>query len=328
MINNTFARNVERLVNPIDVGTLHFMQSFNNFIPKPIQKKMVNASANITPYMGFVVEPYSYFLCYEIADLELATSYLPHGFQLTKTKIFDYDEPKYYSIMGCFNAHTSGFWGMRVECYVIAKNTETGLLSWVIIDYDTNTITYDPKNALSDPNATGSVISIDYNGIISADITNQQGRNLIFRSDIKTGTTHPLDKTLWIEGNLSIAYGRNKIEDNPGIFSLIFDPLEFKEALSIPVSALELQSNTWCPGLLKDTPSEIVCFPYAQHFLSDSPGHSTKIANEAELIEVVTQMDFSNISVFSTKSFKTSFLIGGLISIVSNLTLILLLIKK
>jgi hypothetical protein len=323
-----FTKGVERLVNPIDVGTLHFIQSFNNYIPKKIQKKMVDSSSKITPYMGFVVEPYSYFLCYEIKDLDRARSYLPEGFELIKTKIFDKDEPKYYGIFGCINAHTSGFWGLRIEFYIIAEDTKTGLMSWIIVDYDTNTITYDPKNALSDPNATGSIITIDYKGVLYADVKNKDGRKLVFHSDIKEGTMSGLDKRLWIEGNLSIAYGKYKIEKNPGIFSLIFDPKEFDQALRLSKTSLVMEENTWFPGLFEEEASEIVCFPYAQHFLSDSPGHSSLIQNEEELKNKVEAIDFREISVFSTKSFKKSFLIGGAVSILINTVLLFLVVWK
>ncbi len=328
MKKGNFIKGVERLVNPIDVGTIHFIQYFNNFIPKKIQKKMVDSSGNKTPYMGFVVEPYSFFLCYEIKDLERAKTFLPEGFKLAKTKIFEDDEPKYYSIFGCFNAHTSGFWGSRVEFYIIAEDTSTGLLSWIIADYDTNTITYDPKNGLSDPNTEGSVITIDYNGEVFVDIVNKKGRKLIFNSNIESGKMKPLDKRLWIEGNLSIAYGKNKCEDNAGLFSLIFDPKEFEKALKIPKEGLTISANDWFPGLFKEEPTEILCFPYAQHFLSDSPGHSSNIMSESDLINSVDKANFKEISVFSTKSFKTTFLLGGLVSMVTNITLLVLLFSK
>ncbi len=101
--------------------------------------------------MGFVVEPYSSFLCYEIADIDKAKSLLPDGFKLIKTKVFENDEPKYYCIFGCFRAHTSAFWGARTEFYIIAEDQKTGLLSWIIVDYDTDTISYDKKMALDRP---------------------------------------------------------------------------------------------------------------------------------------------------------------------------------
>lgn len=328
MNKENFTKGVERLINPIDVGTIHFIQSFNNYIPKKFQKKMVNSSGNKTPYMGFVVEPYSFFLFYEIIDIEHAKTFLPEGFRIAKTKVFEGDEPKHYGIFGCFNAHTSGFWGSRVEFYIIAENTSTGLLSWIIVDYDTNTITYDPKNGFSDPSAVGSVITIDYKGEVFVDMVNKKGRKLIFNSNINTGKMKPLDQKLWIEGNLSIAYGKNKIEDEAGLFSLIFDPKEFEKALCIPRDSLSVHANDWFPGLFKDEPTKIVCFPYAQHFLSDSPGHSTDIKSQWDLIKVFKEIDFDKINVFSTNSFKTMFLVGAVISILINTILLLMVILK
>lgn len=321
-----FIKGVERLVDPINVGTLHFMQSFNNLIPKGIQKKMVEASGKITPYMGFVVEPYSYFLCYEIEDIERATNLLPDGFRLVKTRVFDIDAPKYYVIFGCFNAHTSGFWGMRTESYIIAEDMQTGLLTWVILDYDTNTITYDPKTQLSDPNASGSLITIDFSGEMIVDMKNKEGRTISFTSDVTSGQMESLDQRLWIEGNLSIAYSRIKSEERIAPFSLIFDPNEFQKALRIPVSKITIEKNNWFPGLFKTEPSELVCFPYAQHFLSDSPGHFSVVNNKDELTKKVAAIDFEKISAFSTKSFKRSILLGGAMALLSNIVLITLLI--
>lgn len=251
---------------------------------------------------------------------------MPKGFKLVKTRIFEGDELKYYSIFGCINAHTSGFWGSRVEFYIIAEDTSTGLLSWIIADYDTNTITYDPKNGLSDPSTKSSVITIDYSGELFVDIVNKEGRKLVFNSDIKQGKMKPLDQRLWVEGNLSIAYGRNKSEDNPGQFSLTFDPKEFEKALQIPVDSLTIHANDWFPGLFKEEPSQVICFPYAQHFLSDSPGHSSNIKSESDLNKVVENVEFENINVFSTKSFKTTFLLCSLTSIAINIALLFLVL--
>jgi hypothetical protein len=328
MKNNEFITGVEKLVNPVDVGTLHFIQSFNNMIPLKTQKKMVAKSGAKTPYMGFVVEPYSYFLCYELKDLEMAQKLLPEGFKLAKSKVFEDDVPRYYGIFGCFNAHTSGFWGLRLEFYIIAEDQNTGMLSWIIIDYDTNTITYDPKNGLSDPNAEGSIMTIDYDGVIYANVKNMNGRQMKFRADIKDGVTEPLANRLWIEGNLSIAYGGNKLGADAGLFSLIFDPSEFKTALRLPKNSLELEVNNWFPGLFYDEPAEVACFPYAQHFLSDSPGHFSLLKDEEELVEAKTTMDFSKLSVFSTKPFKKSFLVGGVVSVAVNLVWMTLYILK
>jgi hypothetical protein len=325
MKTNEFTKSVERLVRPIDVGTLHFLQSLNGSLPKNVQKKMVEKSSTKTPYMGFVVEPYSYFLAYEIVDYEWAKKLIPDNFELEKTKVFEDDEPKYYGIFGCFNAHTSGFWGLRVEFYIIAKNKDTGLLSWVIVDYDTNTISYDPKNQLSTSNATDSLLTVDFNGQLYVDVNNNDNeRKLIFSSNIEKGEMRPLDKRLWIEGNLSIGYGTKKMGDDAGMFALMFDPHEFDRALDIPVDAFELNTNTWFKGLLKEEPDKRLCFPYAQHYVSDSPGYSSGITNEDELVELVNTLDFSKVDVFSTDSFKKMFKVGTTVSFIVNILLVYL----
>ncbi len=276
MKKENFAKSVERLVDPITVGSLHFIQPFNRLLPKPIQKLFINSSAKKAPYMGFVVEPYSLFLCNEIEDVKKAKELLPEGFELIKTRIFADDEPKYYCIFGCIRAHTSAFWGVRTEFYIIAKDKKTNLLSWIIIDYDTNTISYDNKNGLRPPNGSRSVITINHRGTLFVDIqNNDNNRKLIADADITKGTMACLDQRLWLEGNLSIGYGRNLSENGADIFSLKFEPCEVEKALRIPADSLNMVSNTWYPGLFKKEPSQIVCFPYAQHFVSDSPGHSS-----------------------------------------------------
>jgi hypothetical protein len=324
MDTDRFVEGVERLIKPIEVGTLHYMQGFNDMLPTRLQKKIIKKASKATPYMGFVVEPYSYFMCYELRDLERAESYLPEGFKLVKTKIFDDDQPKYYGIFGCFNAHTSGFWGLRVEFYVIAEDETTGMMSWIIVDYDTNTITYDPGSGLSNPNAQDSIMTVDYTGRLLLDIKNDKGRQLRFVSDISRGQSKALDKRLWIEGNLSIAYGTYKSKDDPGKFSLTFDPREFKSALKIEKGDLSISCNDWFPGLFDDEPSQVLCFPYAQHFLSDSPGYSSNIKNEKEMIEKHKKVDFDKIPIFSTEKFKkfSSIILPALV--LSNIILALI----
>lgn len=327
MKKNNFTIGVEKLINPVDVGTLHFVQNITGALPLSIQKKMVNSGAKKTPTMGFVVDPYSYFLGYEIKDLEWAESLLPDGFKMVKSNIFEKDTARYYGIFGVFNAHTSGFFGMRVEFYLIAEDTSTGLLSWVIIDYDTNTISYDPKNGLSSPNAEGGIFTIDYDGIIHVDVTRtDKSHGIVFSSDIKNGKMKTLDNRLWVEGNLSIGYGKTMSNNDPSVFSLKFDPKEFEKALKIETKDLNIETNSWFEGLFMDDPAVALCFPYAQHFLSDSPGAYSQIKNEEELKDKIRATDFSRISTFSTKPFKKMMAIVAVASIAINITLLLLLI--
>ncbi len=324
MKESDFTKNVEKLVKPIDVGTLHFIQNFTGSLPLSIQEKLISQTAQKSPYMGFVVEPYSFFLAYEIKDINRATKMLSTNFELVKTRILLDDEPKYYGIFGLFNAHTSGFWGMRLEFYIIARNKKTGLLSWVIIDYDTNTIGYTPKKGLVSANATTSFLTIDYDGIVYADVKKDDGsRKLIFQSDIKRGVMKALDKKLWIEGNLSIAYGKELSKEQKNNFSLKFNPKEFVQALEIPIEDVEIESNDWFPGLLKDSPTQILCFPYAQHLLSDSPKYHSEIKNEEQLKSEINKLDFNEVKVFTTSAFKKVFILGAILSFMINLLLLI-----
>lgn len=69
MEKHYFSKGIEKLIDPLEVGTIHFLAPYNRLLPKSIQHKIINSSGKKTPYMGFVVEPYCYFLCYEIKDL-------------------------------------------------------------------------------------------------------------------------------------------------------------------------------------------------------------------------------------------------------------------
>lgn len=277
--------------------------------------------------MGFVVEPYSSFLCYEIIDTQAAEALLPENFRLIKTKIFTDDEPKYYCIFGCINVHTSAFWGTRVEFYIIAEDIKTGLLSWIIVDYDTNTISYDKKSGLRAPNSKNAVITTNHRARLFADITRDDGsRALAFDYDITTGKMEPLDQRLWLEGNLSIGYGKVLSENAADIFSLKFEPCEVEKALLIPAGEVNVTKNAWYPGLFAEKPAIVACFPYAQHFISDTPGHASLIKNETELIHAVENINFEQISSFSVK-FLLPMLIGGMIlSFLTTLVLVALLI--
>ena len=329
MHKHSFSKGVERLVNPISVGSLHFMQMFNKLLPRAVQKRLVAASAKKIPFMGFVVEPYSFFLCYEIADTGKAKSLLPENFELVKTSIFQGDEPKYYCIFGCFRAHTSAFWGVRNEFYVIAEDKKTGLLSWIIIDYDTDTISYDSQSGLRSPNCDGAVLTTDYTGTVIADIQNNDGnRGMAFSAALQGGNMESLNQRLWLEGNLSIGYGRVLSQNNADIFSLKFQPGEVERALDIPLKDVSISSNSWYPGLFKPAPARAVCFPYAQHFVSDSPGHASKLQNEEQLQAANAGIDFASVKTFSPKSFVTMFAIGSGISVTIIVVLALVAIFK
>lgn len=329
MNKNIFAKEVEKLISPMTVGALHFIQPFNKLLPKFLQDYFVKSSSSKFPHMGFVVEPYCTFLCYEINDINIANSLLPYGFELVKTKIKDNDEPKFYGIFGCFTAHTSAFWGSRVEFYLIAENKSTGLLSWIIVDYDSNTISYDHKYGLRSPNSSKAVVTTNCDGEVLVDIKrDDKSREIVYDIDIKNCNFVNLDKRLWLEGNLSIGYGNELANGDVGIFSLKFFPSEVEKGLDIPLGNLKLISNTWYPNLFHETPSEVLCFPYAQHFLSDSPDFSSNLRNEKDLMDSINKLDFENMKTISAETFKNMFILSSLVSLVVTVVLIVLLILK
>ncbi len=163
--------------------------------------------------MGFVVEPYSLFLCYEILDLNWANSLLPDGFELTKSKIFSDGELKHYVIFGLFNVHTSAFWGTRLEVNIIAKNKLTGLLSWIIVDYDTNTLSHDKLNGVGELITEKALFTTDYDGNIIVDIENfEKERAIILDASTQITEEKYMDEDLWLEVNLSVAYGKKYLK--------------------------------------------------------------------------------------------------------------------
>lgn len=327
MKKNDFEKNIEKMIDPIEVGTIHFMQSYAKTVPKKLLYKIMKGGAKNNPYMGFVVEPYSLFLSYEIIDLEWAKRVIPDNYELVKSKMFDSDEPKYYAIFGCFNVHTSVFWGTRMEFYIIARNKDTGLLSWVIVDYDTNTVSYDKKNGLTAGNTKECVLTTNFDGELLVDIKGIN-RELVLKVDLVHGNLNKLDYQLWIDGNLSVAYGRDIDGDHSIGFSTIFHPREVDTALDLPLDNIELESNTWFEGKIATKPTKVACFQYAQHYLSDSPGHYSNIHNGKELKQLHDNFDFSKIPNYSSKSLKSTFKLGSFISFALVVLLSILLIIK
>ena len=111
-------------------------------------KKLLYRASKKTPYIGFVIEPYSLFLFFKLKDIEYAKSMLPDRYELTKTKLFADDEPDHYMGIGNLNTRASTFWGMRQESYLIATDKETGILSFIFIDILSNTIIALPSEGM------------------------------------------------------------------------------------------------------------------------------------------------------------------------------------
>ncbi|MFH1426311.1 MAG: hypothetical protein ABIG66_02655 [Candidatus Kerfeldbacteria bacterium] len=278
--------------------------------------------------MGFVVEPYSLFLCFELQDIEKAKALLPKGFSMVKAKVHEGDAPKYYGIIGSFNAHTSGFWGTRQETYVIAEDEATGLMTWVIIGIESNSISFEPKDGLQGSNADDAVVTQDANGTIIVDIErNDKSGRLELLCETKKGEWKNLDERLWLEGNLSVTYGGELAETCCKPFSLTFDPEEVEKGLVLPMEDLDIRTGTLIPDFFKQRPSQVVTFPYSQHFISDSPISPKLIKNKKELIAAHKRLgDLSEYEAFSVQTMKVGLAISIVMSSIISTTAISLLI--
>ena len=285
-----FAKHTEKMVSPKTVGKLYGRAEMLAKLPAGAQKWIVDRAGSKDPYIGFIVEPYCSFLAYEIADVEQARGLLPPHYELIPAAMFDGTEPRYCAILCAFNVHTSVFWGTRVELYVIAENQDTGMMSWVIVDYESNTISYDPGQGFAGSTTSHSVVTSTFDGEVVVDVKAAEGPNHIdFHADVKPALTKPLEQRLWIEGNLSVDYGGHLTEQNSEPFGLIFDPGEMAQALDIPLDAVTVERNTFGQGYLAAEPFEAAVFPYAQHFLTTSFPQATPINNADDLKKAVSE---------------------------------------
>ena len=204
--------------------------------------------------MIFIVEPYSAFLSFEITDAKVAEQLLPPNYSLFPSAMFNDTPKRPCAIISAFNVHTSVFWGSRVEYYLIAENCETGLLSWIIADYESNTHSYDPSQGFIGPSTSHSVITTSYLGEIIVDVASAKSENsLTLNAELKNGDLTELDQRLWVEGNLSVDYGG------------------------------ELQQCT--------KPFEVACFPYAQHFVTTSVPTATSMRTAEDLEQAVVEIN-------------------------------------
>ena len=82
--NEKFIKVVESLIDPTEVSNLLFFQKLKKLLPSFLLKRLLNRASRKTPYIGFVIEPYSLFLFFKLRDIELAKSLLPDRYELAK----------------------------------------------------------------------------------------------------------------------------------------------------------------------------------------------------------------------------------------------------
>lgn len=287
-----FAKGVEKMVNPMEVGRTHYFQTKLKKLPICLQKKIVKSHTKKVKNMPFVVEPYCSFLVYQIPDPAKVEKFMPEGFSPAKSAIFAGDTEKYYGIVSMFRIHTNVFWGARAEYYLVAKNVKTGLLSWVMMDYISDTISYDEKSGLKSPDVQKACLTTTCEGDFICEMETKDRKKYV-KSDfnLKHSKMRILNQRLWIEGNTSIAYGPRAGEEDGDLFSLTFFPEEMQAALDIPledVREAKVASDT--VGKFGAVLDKVVSFPYAQHMLSDAPGVHTHYGSEQALRDAVEKV--------------------------------------
>ncbi|MFO7795309.1 MAG: hypothetical protein R6W84_04100 [Promethearchaeia archaeon] len=324
-----FIRNVENLIDPKEVSYLYFYQNFKRLIPRSLFKKMLNKTSKKTPYMGFVIEPYSLFLFFKLKNIEKAKSLLPERYELKKTRIFADEEPEHYLGMGVFNTRASTFWGSRLESYLVAEDKETGLISWIFIDILSNTIIAIPSEGVADRNSKNAIYTTSSKGDILLDFKEDKtDRHITLKGNITNGKMRSLDQPLWILGNSSIGYSKQHSDNkNDDTLAVIFDLAEVEEALEIPIEDIHLKFNNLFPDLAEPELCKVLCFPFAQHYIADSPGRRTYIKNTNDMIENYNKIaDMKEMKTFSTRNIKIMLLISIALFIVIFITLVILLI--
>ncbi len=289
-----FARGVEKMVDPMAVGKVLYLQTRLKKLPICLQKKIVKGRIKEGEKMPFVVEPYCSFFFYKIPDPTKIEKFMPDGFRPAKSAAFAGDTEEYYGIVSMFRIHTNVFWGARAEYYLVAENEKTGLLSWVMMDYISDTISYDEKSGLKSPDAKQAVMTTTCEGdFLCSMATNDRRKYVEADFNLKNAKIRALNQRLWIEGNTSIAYGPRAGEEDGDLFSLTFFPEEMKDALDIPlkdVKIAEVASDT--AGKFSAILDKVVSFPYAQHMLSDAPGVHTHYGSAAALEEAARKTKF------------------------------------
>ena len=329
--NRKFVLTSESLVKPQDVTTISFLGDFNRLLPKRTQRKVMVRGSRKIPYMGFIVDPYCFFLSYEITNIEAAEAMLPEGYELAEACVFRNEQKYPMVVISAFSARTSAFIGMRLEFYIVARNTDTGLLSWIISDYETNTNSYDPKNGFCGYTSDPAVFTTTPYGELLVDFKGRRNeREFSVCVDLRKGRLQELDETLWIEGNLSVDYGGELKDDWSKPFSLIFDPVLMKEAMRIPIENIYIKKNTYLSSIIDcEKPVSAVVFPYSQHFIIKQDLKSHELTNEKDLNhQLKTFLSRTGFKTMSGNDIKKPLYAGILISALANFGLILFLLIR
>jgi hypothetical protein len=302
-----FIKKTESLVKPKDVTAISFLSSFSAALPKKTQHKLTKSGQKRIPYMGFIVDPYSVFLSFKITNTLGAQEMLPDGYELVDTSFFKNEVKFPMVIASVFTARTSGFIGMRAEFYIIARNKETGMLAWIICDYETNTNSYDPKNGFCGYTCDPAVYAIISSNEILVDIKNlTNNKEFILSIDTEKGDSRELNEPLWVEGNLIVDYGGELKSDFSEPFTLIFNTDMVKKAVNIPIERVSIKANSFLSNIIDPVkPVNTVIFTHSQHFIIKQDLEKYSVRNQNDLdIQIKSFLSGSGFKAMSGSDIK------------------------
>jgi hypothetical protein len=328
---DAFVRKTESLVKPVDSTAISFLGYFNKYLPIKAQRSMMEKGSRTIPYMGFIVDPYCFFLSFPVNDRTAAQAMLPEGYELADTSIFKDEAKQPMVIISAFSVRTSVFTGMRLECYLIARNKATGRMAWIITDYETNTLSHDPKNGFGGYSCDPAFFATTPYGEILAEVVNEKtGHRYSVRADISGGRMRELDQALWVEGNMTVDYGGRLKDPSSAPFSLLFDPVLMKEAREIPLDGVKIAENTLMQGIIDGArPSCAALFPYSQHFvIRQDLGDQVIAASEDLVAQVGTFMRRKGFKTMRGQDITKPLFRGMLISSILNAAVIAALLVK
>jgi len=135
-----------------------------------------------------------------------------------------------------------------------------------------------------------------------------------------------LDQRLWLMGNTSIGHSKKLADGDDHPFAVIFDPAEVAEALDIPPGDIHITENNLFPGLAEPEISSVVCFPFAQHYIADSPGCYTTVKDRNDLIQKYNELaQNEDFPTFSARTIIKQLSLAIAVSILIAVILILVL---
>lgn len=324
-----FAAKAESLVRPADATAISFLGDFNKRLPLKLQRRIMERGNRMVPYVGFIVDPYALFLSFPVADRAAAEAMLPAGYELAEVAMFRGEARAPAVIVSAFTLRTSVFAGMRVECYLIARRKETGRVAWIIVDYETNTSSHDPKQGFCGHSLERAAFATTPYGELFVEAENgRKGNVLSLVADISGGRVRALDEGLWVEGNTTVDYGGILEDPSSAPFSLVFDPALMGEARELDLGAVAIRRNTFLRGLIDGArPSGAALFPYSQHFVIRQDLGRERIATAGDLrAQVATFLGREGFKVMSGDDIKKPLLRGILVSALVNAAILVTLL--